>query len=109
MTVIDIVKRRDMVDIVADGHANAPRNEDGRDLVCCAISTLMCAAANSLARVEGPRVMYHTLPETGHAELMVKGVDNAPGEVWPRVQMLIDGLDVLSTQYPQSIRMTIEN
>ena len=109
MTVIDIVRRHDYVEVVSDGHANAPRNKDNRDLVCCAISALMCAAANSLARVEGPRVMYHTKPGSGFAKLVVHGADTAPDEVWPRVQMLIDGLEVLGLQYPQSIRMTIDN
>ena len=105
MTVIDIIRKPNCVTIVAAGHAKAPRNEDGRDLVCCAISTLMTALAISCSGLHGPATIYHT--SDGYAELTVQNVQAAAAEVNPKVQMLIDGLTVLSQQYPQNIRMTI--
>lgn len=107
MTVIDIIRKPNSFSIVATGHANAPRNEDGRDLVCCAISTLMCTLANSCAQIMGPATVYHT--KSGMAELTVANVMTAPDEIKPRLQMLIDGFRVLEQQYPQNIRMTIED
>lgn len=105
MTVIDIIRKTNSVTITAAGHAQAPRNEDGRDLVCCAISTLLTALANSCAQLEGPATIYHTT--SGYAELTIHNVQTLPDEIRARVQMLIDGLTVLSQQYPQNIRMTI--
>lgn len=107
MTVIDIIRKPNSFTVVASGHANAKRNEDGRDLVCCAISTLMCTLANSCAQIKGPATVYHT--QSGMAELTVTNVMAAPDEVKPRLQMLIDGFRVLEQQYPQNIRMTIED
>ncbi len=107
MTVIDIIRKPNSFTVVAAGHANAPRTEDGRDLVCCAISTLMCTLANSCAQIKGPSTMYHT--QTGLAELTVTNIMTAPDEVRPRLQMLIDGFSVLEAQYPQNLRMTIED
>lgn len=107
MTVIDIIRKPNSVTITASGHANAPRNEDGRDLVCCAIATLMGALANSCAQIKGPATVYHT--QSGLAELTVTNIMTAPDEIRPRLQMLIDGLSVLEVQYPQNIRMTIED
>ena len=105
MTVIDIIRKPNCVTVVAAGHAKAPRNEDGRDLVCCAVSTLMTALAISCSELNGPATIYHT--SDGYAELTIQNTQTAPDEVRARVQMLIDGLTVLSQQYPQNIRMTI--
>ena len=107
MTVIDVIRKPNVVSITASGHAKAPRNEDGRDLVCCAISTLMCTMANSCAQLKGPATVDH--PRSGLAELTVSNILSAPDEVRPRLQMLLDGLQVLSVQYPQNIRLTIED
>lgn len=105
MTVIDVIRKPNSVTVIAAGHAMAERNEDGHDLVCCAISTLMTALAISCANLEGPATIYHT--SGGYAELTIQNVQTLPDEVRARVQMLIDGLTVLSQQYPQNIRMTI--
>lgn len=107
MTVIDIIRKPNVFSVVASGHANAPRNEDGRDLVCCAIATLMGALAYSCAQIKGPATVYHK--QSGLAELTVTNIMTAPDEIRPRLQMLIDGLSVLEVQYPQNIRMTIED
>lgn len=107
MTVIDVIRKPNVVSITASGHAKAQRNEDGRDLVCCAISTLMCTMANSCAQLKGPATVYHT--QSGLAELTITNILSAPDEVRPRLQMLLDGLQVLSVQYPQNIRLTIED
>lgn len=107
MTVIDIIRKPNSFTVVASGHANAKRNEDGRDLVCCAVATIMTTLANSCAQIKGPATVYHT--QSGLAELTVTNVMAAPDEVKPRLQMMVDGFRVLEQQYPQNIRMTIED
>lgn len=107
MTVIHVDRASDWFSVEAEGHANAKRNDDGRDLVCCAISTLMCTLANSCAQLEGPAVVYHTLD--GFARLTVSNVRSCPDGLRARLQMLLDGLHVLEQQYPQNVRLKIHD
>lgn len=87
--------------IEASGHANAPRSEDGRDLVCCAVSTLMCALANSLAKLDALMTTYDH--SSGYARVAVTGRDARSIAVEARMAVVMDGLEALAKQYPQSI------
>ena len=90
--------------LTAEGHAHAARNENGRDLVCCAVSTIFGTLANSCTQLDGVNTTYHNKPGYGH--IVVTGVpENLWGVVDARFQMAADGLAVLAIQYPDSIRV----
>ena len=86
----------------ADGHADAQRNDDGRDLVCCAVSTIVGVLANSCALIEDVRTVYHS--RKGHALVTVSGItDDLWAEINSRYQMAVDGLQALAVQYPECL------
>ena len=91
----------------AEGHANAERNEKDHDLVCCAVSTLVCTLANSCAMVEDVNTTYRQ--ESGNALLTVdKITKERRQEIAIRFRMAADGLQGLQEQYPDSLRVTIK-
>lgn len=90
--------------VIATGHANAPRNEDGRDLVCCAVSTLVQTLIFTCQELPGTLV-YHTVAP-GDVYIKVSEPDSATDGVKHRLRMLQDGLEHLEKQYPELIRVT---
>lgn len=107
MIIIDAQMKSDYFALTADGHANAARNDDGRDLVCCAVSTIMGTLANSCALIDDVSTMYTT--RSGYAHIFVNNCGELWCEVCSRFQMAVDGLNALAAQYPQSLRVTVEN
>ena len=94
--------------LMASGHADAERNEDGRDLVCCAVSTFMGVLANSCALIEDVRTVYHS--RSGHAQVSVTDVpERLRAEINSRFQMAVDGLEALAVQYPQCLWITVKS
>lgn len=107
MIVINAELGKDLAfTITADGHAHAQRNEEDHDLVCCAVSTIMCTLATSCANID-VNTVYHA--GHGHATVTVTDCMELWREVSARFQMAVDGLIALEHQYPQSIRMTVVN
>ena len=106
MTKIRVIRGANSFTVIADGHACAPRNEDGRDLVCCSISCLLTTLANSCAQLDGVQTIYKAT--SGLAELHVSNTLVDPAGIDGRRQMTVDGLTGLAQLYPQSIRMTVE-
>jgi uncharacterized protein YsxB (DUF464 family) len=90
--------------VIAAGHANAPRNEDGRDLVCCAVSTLVQTLIFSCQELPGVLVYHNVAP--GDVYIKVSEPDSATDGVKHRLMMLLDGLKHLEKQYPELIRVT---
>ena len=91
----------------AEGHANAARNENDHDLVCCAVSTLFGTLANSCAMIEDINTVYHAA--SGNALVTVTNItDDLWAEVASRFRMATDGLQALAIQYPESLRVTEE-
>lgn len=94
--------------LTAEGHAQADRNEDGRDLVCCAVSTVMGMLANSCALIEDVRTVYHS--RSGYGQVTVTGIpDDLWAEINSRFQMAVDGLEALSVQYPKCLAVEAAN
>ena len=87
----------------AEGHANAERNEDGRDLVCCAVATIMTTLANSCTKLKC--VDTHYAPKSGYGKVFVMADDEHRDVVEARFRMALDGLTVLAMQYPESIKI----
>ena len=89
-----------------DGHANAPRNEQDHDLVCCAASILVQTLIRSCQlypgiTVEGDAAM-------GKADIRLKYKPTAEEAAKHRYQMALDGLEMLAKTYPQSVWITYD-
>lgn len=94
--------------LTARGHAKAPRNAEGHDLVCCAVSTIIQTLGISCANVYGVNTVYHKIKADGFEEILATGTEAHWDELVPRFQMAIDGLTVLANQYPQNVSLTVE-
>jgi len=90
--------------LTAEGHAHADRNENDHDLVCCAVSTIICTLANSCAQMEDVNTVYHSKHGYGHVNV-TSVPEDLWGEIVSRFQMAVDGLTVLALQYPDSIKI----
>lgn len=92
--------------LTASGHARAARNEDNHDLLCCAVSTIVQTLGVSCASLPDVQTTYHQA--VGLAELLVTGTEAHWDQLVPRFQMAIDGLNVLTNQYPQHVSLSVE-
>lgn len=101
--MVDIRISFDNKTVIATGHANAPRNEDGRDMVCCAVSTLVQTLIFSCQEMPGTLVYHDVAP--GDVSIQVSEPDSATCGVMHRLRMLLDGLRHLEKQYPELIRV----
>lgn len=92
--------------LTARGHAEAARNEDGHDLVCCAVSTIIQTLGVSCASLMEVETVYHRAD--GFARILVTGTEAHWEQLVPRFQMAIEGLTVLASQYPQHVSLSVE-
>ena len=101
--MMDVRINHDNLTVIATGHADAPRNEDGRDMVCCAASTLIQAFIFSCEALPGVMVTKKIRP--GDVYLKLSTPDCHYTGVMHRMQMLEDGMTHLSAQFPSCITM----
>lgn len=92
--------------LTAKGHTNADRNEEGHDLVCCAVSTIVQTLGVSCASLMDVETAYRRAP--GDTEIVVSGTEAHWDQLVPRFQMAIEGLTVLANQYPEHLALLIE-
>lgn len=106
-----LIKKMDECRIQMHGHAEAERNEQDNDLVCCAASTMVQQLMwgvmhRSMASIEG-----HCEP--GDVELVIRCDNEKPGSlmnytlVWDRMDFLFEGLSMLEEEYPDSVDVQI--
>lgn len=107
ITITANLGRDEVFSLTADGHAHGQRNENDHDLVCCAASTLLCTLANSCAQLDDVNVTYHA--RSGYGHVLVNNCEELWDEVSSRFRMALDGLEGLAMQYPQSIRIDVDN
>lgn len=94
--------------LTVNGHADAPRNEEGHDLICCAVSTIAQTLGISCVSLPCVNTRYHSIKADGFEQILVTGTEAHWDELVPRFQMAIEGLTVLAMQYPQHVHLTIE-
>ncbi len=99
-------KTSDIFHISAKGHARACRDENGNDLVCCAVSTLLQALVCSCAKVEGIKVTSTQEEGFIHISLGGESEEDVVMEALPRYTMVTDALEALSAQYPQCLEIS---
>ena len=87
--------------VIATGHANAERNDDGRDLVCCAASALIQALVVSCKQMSSVVVKDSISP--GDVYIHISASEEQREGVASRMQMLLDAMTVLAAQYPMCI------
>lgn len=89
-----------------DGHANAMRNEQDHDLVCCAASILLQTMIRSCQLYPGITVEGNAA--IGKADILLKHKNTAEEAAKHRYQMTLDGLEMLAKTYPQSVWINYE-
>lgn len=96
MVRISICKR-EKLKLLATGHAGAGKK--GEDLVCCAVSTLLCTLAAELSRLG-----------CGDAAALASGYAafSVPMKAASAFSFAATGLRLLAAQYPQYILLTEE-
>jgi uncharacterized protein YsxB (DUF464 family) len=101
--MMDVRINPDKLTVIATGHANAPRNEDGRDLVCCAVSTLMQTLIYSCQELRGVLVNHDVKP--GDLFVQISAPNSQTDAVKHRMTMLHDGIKALADQYPMCVKL----
>lgn len=91
------------MELTMQGHADAQRNEQDHDLVCCAASTLLQALVYTLMDRDGISVMGDM--ESGHAHIRIKASPQRMDTAQAAFRMAADGLQMLAEAYPDSINI----
>ena len=105
MTTIRYFEEDGVCHLTVDGHAGyAP---DGQDIVCAAVSTLICTLNGCLQEAydRGCLAQYDTRMEPGDVQLCWTPETDATGRIrciWETVEM---GLSLLAGQYPAYVEM----
>lgn len=93
--------RRDGREITVQGHAQAKKNEQGHDLVCCAVSTLTQAAAYAVEKL-GLCMAW----EIGNGYWRMGMTQQEPTAQQRTLMGAVEaGMEMLSQAYPQHIRV----
>ena len=93
MIEITYTKIKDGFTLDITGHAGS--NEPGKDLVCCAVSTLFFTLANRIGGIsDEPSVSY----KAGEGHIEARGKDTLEP-----FETILTGLTTLSGQYPEYI------
>lgn len=101
--MIDVrINKRNMT-VIATGHANAPRNDDGRDMACAAVSTLVQTFIFSCQALPGVMVNHAVRP--GDVYISVSAPDSQTEAVQHRMTMLEDGMRHMGEKYPMCINL----
>lgn len=87
--------------VIVTGHANAPRNEDGRDMVCCMVSTLTQTLLLSCCKLKGVRMDYDV--QKGNVYLSVEEAGGKQQPLTERYTMFLDGVKMLANKYPECV------
>lgn len=93
--------------VSAKGHAGfAPK---GTDIVCAAASVLLRTVARTFETAAGFQIDGGT-EKRGELELSVSAADDADAD-WGRgvTEMFVRGIDDLSQEFPEHIKLTISN
>lgn len=104
MTKVNITE----TEIYAYGHSNAPRNEQDNDLVCCAVSTLMCTLAREVEKhwLSGNTKAYPLVElKAGDSIVYCEPTRRAKKVVEETFSTIANGFRGLAEQYPDYIKI----
>ncbi len=101
--MVDVRINHKTATVIATGHANSPRNEDGRDMVCCMVSTLVQALLVSCLALPGVMADYTIEPGDVYLRVSRSGKQERP--VGERLRMFEDGIRMLEEKYPDCVRI----
>ena len=100
--MIEVKARRDGAGWRVTMQGHAMMGTAGCDIVCAAASMLLQACVYGLQKLNVEGLCWRM--EKGEADLRLPGGDRQDG----RVEAMLDGLELLSTAYPQAVRITRE-
>ena len=89
--------------ITLQGHAGAPANRQGHDLVCCAASVLIQALIYSTSR-RGYSMEHEAYDGYEHVGI-VRGEQQMDAELLSAFTTIEHGMDMLEEAYPEHIRV----
>lgn len=101
MIEVEISKNR----IQAQGHANHGFNEVGHDLVCCAVSTLICALAIEIESRDDLE-NFEIQQDSGYSLISAEATEGSERAIEALFDMVERGLRDISEQYPKSLKIT---
>ncbi len=96
-----IKQDKDYYAMTLDGHAGY--NNEGKDIVCAAVSTVFYSLVLMLSNCEGADVTYSDVP--GNSNVVCKGTSE---EIMAAYKMARLTLLHLAKQYPQNIKIIVE-
>ena len=93
--------------ITVRGHAGSA--EEGKDLVCAAVSTLVLTAAANVRRMEAKGCTYSTAVtvDKGDAEIAVNPKAYFRLSIMQILDAICAGFEVLSREYPEYVRYEV--
>lgn len=101
--MVEVRIDHDSATVLVTGHANAPRNEDGRDMVCCMVSTLVQTLLVSCLAIPG--VMADYTIEPGNVYIRIGKSPDTDRAIAERMRMFEDGVRMLSDKYNECVKI----
>ncbi|MGN1016679.1 MAG: ribosomal-processing cysteine protease Prp [Faecousia sp.] len=105
--MIEIMYHRGYHRITVKGHAGSA--EEGKDLVCAAVSALVLTAVANVQRIEANGCSYSTAitADKGYAEIQVNPKSYFRLSVMQILDAICAGFEVLSQKYPEYVRYEV--
>lgn len=103
MTTITYKKVQDIYRLSVNGHANYA--EEGKDIVCSAVSILSFAAINYLEKAEevGEADIYEIMVRDGNVDIVFKPNNEA---ILEGIQSVLEGYKLLAKNYPKNVNFS---
>lgn len=103
MTRVDFSEENGRYILKAAGHSGY--SDNGSDIVCSAVSALVCTLANALCSQKGERFISL---EPGNTLIIARGGDNEADEEISRMfSYTLLGLRLVAKKYPLNLRVNI--
>lgn len=100
--MITVRKQKNPYGLSVEGHAGAEKNDQGHDLVCAAVSTLMHTLRYSLCK---QYVEHACEEEDGHMEIRMQRDKDFDRETAQTFLVIEQGLEMLERAYPEHIKI----
>ena len=92
--------------LVLKGHANS--NEKGKDLICCACSTLFFTLAQALTESQKAMDNFKWKYKDGYGEIFCKPKKEYEGNISRTVWTVLVGFEMLENNYPKFLKFICE-
>ena len=90
------------IEVRMNGHADAPRNLEGHDLVCAAAS-ILCITLGEVLKKYCHKPVCNM--DVGQSHLKGTPRRGCAGDFWPAYDAVMLGFELLAKQYPQCLEV----